>query len=650
MKRRFWNCDFLSVDLWCRLIAVFCFSYAAYIAVRYAEQPLLDQYFFRQTQTALTSFWMMKEGFKLAYDTPVAGTPWSIPFEFPIYQVIVALVSKATAWPLTAVGRLFSFLFLACCLIPARSIVRLLRLDTANYSVFAALLLSSPLYLYWGRSFMIETASLFFAVAAIRYFIELLQGTRSVWSGAMFLAFMSLCILQKATTGLPVLAVLGLVFLYSGCAELALNSRVSGFARKKFILEKAVFAAIYIGVPLALGVAWTVYTDRIKALNPLGVHLTSSALGAWNWGSLSQRGSSALYTDVFWSRIFVGNLSGLLGLALFVLFFIFVRKPLERAVVAISLLMGVLPPLLFTNLHIVHSYYQTSNLLFAIFALAVCVVAVGKKIQRWGGPVLVLTLLMICSNYFWFSTTYLNIVKANFSPSSTRELAVAEVLKREVPPSKGFVAFGADWNSAMAFLSERKSFTVPGFVKDYEDNSRNPLNYMDVDDLGAVVLCSAISRPTVESLLNWTEHQRRWKIGQTHGCYLAVPELISLSGPLSDNTVHQCEGELDQVILNSALGSKTLSVAGWLREAKHDETGNAYVSLEKPGGVPRYFEALRVWRPDVNTALKDPADAYHGLSRIIDAQELRGEYRVGIVRKQGARIERCQFEKNVYVP
>jgi hypothetical protein len=45
-------------------------------------QPLLDPFSFRQTQTALTTYWLVRGGPIFAYETPMGGYPWSIPFEF----------------------------------------------------------------------------------------------------------------------------------------------------------------------------------------------------------------------------------------------------------------------------------------------------------------------------------------------------------------------------------------------------------------------------------------------------------------------------------------------------------------------------------------------------------------------------------------
>ena len=54
------------------------------------NQPIADLHQFRQTQTAITAYWIWRGGPWLAYETPVLGYPWSIPYEFPIFQYLLA--------------------------------------------------------------------------------------------------------------------------------------------------------------------------------------------------------------------------------------------------------------------------------------------------------------------------------------------------------------------------------------------------------------------------------------------------------------------------------------------------------------------------------------------------------------------------------
>ena len=45
---------------------------------------------------------MIGNPFRLAYETPVLGKPWSIPMEFPLYQWTVVVVSDLTGIALLA--------------------------------------------------------------------------------------------------------------------------------------------------------------------------------------------------------------------------------------------------------------------------------------------------------------------------------------------------------------------------------------------------------------------------------------------------------------------------------------------------------------------------------------------------------------------
>ena len=212
-------------------------------------------------------------------------------------------------YSLNATGRIVSFIFLALCIIPAKSITKNLNISRSVFYIFTALLFSSPLYLYWGRTFMIETAALFFSIAAIKYFVDIIQAKNSFKNQLFFVVFITLSILQKITTGLPVLALLCLVYFF-------LVLKRTNSLKNTFFDKKAILGLIYFGIPLAIGIGWSLYTDQVKTLNGLGVSLTSSALSEWNWGTLRQRFSFYFYVDLIWRRVFEQNLSGALGVAI----------------------------------------------------------------------------------------------------------------------------------------------------------------------------------------------------------------------------------------------------------------------------------------------------------------------------------------------
>lgn len=635
------NCSLTTVFLF--FLGTICFFYSLYIALRFANQELLDNYSFRQTQTALSAYWLVINGFSFSYETPVAGIPWSIPFEFPIYQYIVAVASGVFKSPISLVGRLVSYFFLVCCLFPIRSITKTLNLNIRSFYIFSSLLFSSPLYLYWGRTFMIETAAVFFAVSAIKYFIDAEKEVKRLSNYFLFAAFISLSILQKATTGLPVLAVLFIVHYF----RLLTNSLP---VRLLFTAREFSIALICYGLPLSLGVLWTIYTDDVKSLNSFGENLTSAALSHWNWGAAGQRLSIDLYRDVIFRRIFENNLAGGLGIAVLLMSFVFGCARLVKSAIVVSLFLGFVPIFLFTNLHLVHTYYQTGCVVFIIYAVSVALGNIPNAFSRGGLVPLWLTLIMVLSNYMWFSRDYKNVIETVYSKENSRDYSVSKILKREVPPEKYFVAFGNDWSSSFSFLSERKSFTVPTFFDKYEDVSRNPEKFVGESKLGGLVLCPSVDHPSISELSLWSTANRNWKVGVDHGCYIFVPEDLSVNKS-ADVTPVDCSGNLDYVGKLAPENKRLALVNGWVSVSPSGDVfpEKVYVTLSKKSGGPKYFEALQVNRPDVNKSFGRANELDVGYSRVFDISSLSGKYYVGITIFNKGRLESCQFNREISI-
>lgn len=127
------------------------------------NKPILDRHEFRQLQTAVSAHWIKQDGYRLDYETPLFGPPWSIPMEFPVYQWCVARLSRATGLPLEQSGRATSIFFLLATLPAVCRLAGLAGLARPGRLLVAAAVLSSPVYLFYGRTFMIETTALCFA-------------------------------------------------------------------------------------------------------------------------------------------------------------------------------------------------------------------------------------------------------------------------------------------------------------------------------------------------------------------------------------------------------------------------------------------------------------------------------------------------------
>lgn len=176
------------------------------------DHSITDFHGFRQTQTAISVRYLLGGSPALAYETPVLGPPWSIPFEFPLYQWLVAGVVHATGSELDQAGRFVSVAFFLLSLIPGYLILRQLRLSAAASLVVLSLLLISPFYLFWSRTFLIESTALFFGLAYLAASLRAIGGGRP-WLRSAAMLFGILAAAVKITTFaivlLPVVALIG---------------------------------------------------------------------------------------------------------------------------------------------------------------------------------------------------------------------------------------------------------------------------------------------------------------------------------------------------------------------------------------------------------------------------------------------------------
>ncbi len=128
----------------------------------------------------------------------VLGFPWSIPFEFPIYQWLMVLARYAGI-PFDIGGRLISFGFYIACLWPLWSLTRSLKLDSATFIIIVILFLCCPLYVFYSRTIMIESCALFFGMAWLAALARFLGRPSYGWLlGTIVLG--SLAVLAKSTT------------------------------------------------------------------------------------------------------------------------------------------------------------------------------------------------------------------------------------------------------------------------------------------------------------------------------------------------------------------------------------------------------------------------------------------------------------------
>ena len=470
--------------LWGLVILAFFFSIFAFTIGW--QSPIIDFHAFRQTQTALSAFWMLKEGYYFYYQTPVLGYPWNIPLEFPLYQWLVIVVYKLTNLGLDQCGRLVSILAFYAILFPMYVLLKRLNFKITVFKIFTCLFLLSPLYLFWSRTFMIESLGLFLAISFLALTQEYLSEKKAL-TAIVCIVCGCAGALVKITTFVPAaLFCVGLVLMdWYKNYSCAIN--------KKTMLRYAI-TVLFGLIPFAVTLLWVGYTDHVKAAHPIGSFLTAKALMTWNFGTIAQRFSSQLWIKTIFERSLLTESLGY-GLPFFILFvYVCGRKEHVKQIAEsanikfalFSLAICFSAFLIFTNLHIEHNYYNYENTLYLILAAAVVLYVISRKIS----PVffVLLMLIIMAVQIKTYDFTYRRLAAAN--TVFYRDYLVALFVREHTKPNDFILVHGVDWSSTIAYYSERKSLTRDlSTAADFVERLENINKYSGGLRLGAIVLC-----------------------------------------------------------------------------------------------------------------------------------------------------------------
>ncbi|NQW48720.1 MAG: glycosyltransferase family 39 protein [Planctomycetes bacterium] len=416
----------------------------------YFQTPLLDGHEFRQCQTAITARYLADDldpRRMLTYETPIMGTPWRVPFEFPLYQWLLAAVRLGSGLPIDQAGRLLTAAFHVACFWPMWRIVRLMGGTVTTWAILAGLFLISPVYHHWSRTVLIESTAVFLALQFLANYLEWMRSRRV---GPLLLAcvWAALAVLVKVTT-FPAFAVAG-VGLVARDAWLAWQ----GGESRRGIGLRLVAAALPFCLALAVLVPWLAACDAIKLQNPLAARTTSQALRGWNYGSLTLRVSGRLWRDTVLLRA-LPEAVGWPGMACIGFGLWWLGGP-KRAVVAGLVALHFVPLLMFTNLHVMHNYYQCSSAIFLVAALAV-VLAEGLTHLPRAGAVAVLGLVVL--GCLMSSGGYLRSERLDWRQDP--RYATALLIGSTVPDDEIIVVMGCDWSCEIAFYADRRAIYLP---------------------------------------------------------------------------------------------------------------------------------------------------------------------------------------------
>lgn len=412
------------------------------------HSAILERHEFRQTQTAISAHWIKQDGFKLDYETPIFGPPWSVPFEFPVYQTSVAWLSQATGLPLEPSGRMVSILYFLATLPAVCLLAGLFGLTRSRQLLVAAAVMSSPVYLFYGRSFMIETTALCFATWFLVAVGRAVRDLDLRWS-FVAAAGGSLAALAKVTTFA--------VYCFPA-AGLALWLGWPHWQRRtadgRGWVRAIVLAAWPVLVAVGLGAWWVWHGDHLKDINPFSGFLKSTELRSWTWGSLALRMSPDFWREI-WSNI-ADNVLSEPALVVVLLCGTLAPRPARLAALA-GAAAFVIGLLLFPNLYQKHDYYYSANALLLLGAAGAILAA------AWDSPRL--PRLTVWFALLLFFGAQLSAFYRSYGAYHRRDLPappeIARIIREVTAPEAVVLIYGSDWNTLLPYYAQRRAVTIP---------------------------------------------------------------------------------------------------------------------------------------------------------------------------------------------
>jgi hypothetical protein len=452
----------LRQSIWPHLLFAACLLYALGVLSIGWNHTLLDDHGFRQTQTAISVYYLVGQGPRLAYQTPVLGPPWALPFEFPFYQWIVASLVGTLRSPLEQTGRAVSVAFFLLSLFPAWRILFRLGLSPASRSMALSLWLVSPFYLFWSRTFLIESTALFLGLTYLATSMAYRDSNRRTALFGCLIAGALAALVKITTFGVFAIA----IFLVWSAAIRA---------RRRILV-----LLLLVGLPAACGLAWTRFADGCKELNPLGQYMTSAALHEWNFGTLAQRCSVETWFVILGrGNLIVGHLA-LLGLGTIGL--IVARR--RRTGFAACVLLAMSAPLVFTNLHYVHEYYAYANGVFWIAAMGLCLAAMLECHGLVRRSAYYLLAAVIATSVLQYRQYYYPVQAAN----ATAIADLGEKLQRLTNSNDVLLIVGCDWSPEIPFYSRRRALMVPVWKRDVLQDLEQSRSNLRAYRIGALVV------------------------------------------------------------------------------------------------------------------------------------------------------------------
>ena len=397
---------------------------------------------FRQAQTAISAYFIQQDhDFSLAYPTPVLGKPWSIPMEFPLYQWTVVGLSNLTGLDLTKAGRVVSQGCFYLCLPAVFLLLGRIGVEKRRRWLVLALVVTCPFYIFYSRSFLMETMALMFGLWFWVSFERSVENRHWRW--------LLVAMLAGTGAGLVKVTTFMLYLLPTGCW--ALRRLWSGRNDRRWRGD-LVWMALAVALPFAATLWWLRFADATKALNASAQFIREQNVGDFTWGTWAAHFSPELWRQKW--NIITEQLSrwpllvgGFLLLAL---------TGGRRMAEAFRLLLWFGAVLvIFPVLYARHEYYFIANALLLLLAVGLGLVALAES----GRPVwlVVLATLVFTGGHV---ARYLDgYYQAQVGISDGGD-GLSHSLRGLTEPDEVLLITGQDWNSMTPYYAQRRALMI----------------------------------------------------------------------------------------------------------------------------------------------------------------------------------------------
>jgi hypothetical protein len=220
----------------------------------------------------------------------------------------------------------------------------------------------------------------------------------------------------------------------------------------------AVAAALPVAIALSAFLWWLDVSDAAKAASPHTAWLTSGQLSEWNHGTHEQRLSAAFWVDTIAGRSaldILGYAAWWLPLVFAASWFAGERRGMAKFY-AVSMASFLLPMLVFTNLHMVHNYYQVAN---AVFLVVFCAAAIDHACRnRAPWVAAAVTVLFVIG---MFGHTWRHFMPSVLQDKSTHpSIELARAIRTHVHEDDIIITAGLNWAATVPYYSKRRALML----------------------------------------------------------------------------------------------------------------------------------------------------------------------------------------------